>query len=386
MIQGSEDQAQKWINETKANLVLGNIDIDPTTETVSQFLDRWLRVVITPNRSTKTLESYQWHVKHLKNGIGSMRLVDLRPEKIQELYAELKPSTAQHCHSTLRSALNTAKKWELIKKNPALKVEAPAHDAKEIAFLTAEEINRLLAKCEGQYHALFSFMVASGTRPGEAFALRWSDLSPDMTVATIQRSVSWLEKGGYQYKGLKTSRKTKKRGRAISLPAGLAAVLRDHHAQQAKWFMETGVRSNLVFPNSEGGPLHPRNVTSRGLKPALKAAGLPESINLYSLRHSYASVMLALGVHIKVVSERLGHSRTQLTLDTYSHLAPGLHEEATARLDRALYPAADRREPINKVQRKKALGPQFRGLFFRLSAPNSAPSLEKVIDCKLVSI
>ncbi len=171
----------------------------------SQFLDRWLRVVITPNRSAKALEGYQWHVKHLKGGLGSIKLVDLRPQRIQAFYAALTPSTAQHCHSALRAALNIACKWELIRKNPALKVEPPKHTAREIPFLTAEEIARLLASTSGQYHALFSFMVASGVRPGETFALRWSDLDGGMTTATIQRSVSWREKrdkekGGYQYK------------------------------------------------------------------------------------------------------------------------------------------------------------------------------------------
>jgi integrase len=339
LISGTEEQAQKWIDETKALLTLGEINIDPSTETVSQFLDRWLQVVVTPNRSTKTLEGYQWHVNHLKDGLGSCRLVDLRPEKIQAFYATLKPSTAQHCHSALRAALNVAVKWDVIKRNPALKVEPPQHSAREIPFLTAEQITELLEHAEGQYRPLFSFMVSSGVRPGEAFALRWSDLDVSMTTATIQRSVSWRESGGYQYTPLKTSRKTKKRGRSVSLPAGLAPVLREHRARQAAWFLETGIRSELVFCCETGGPLNPRNVTVRGLRPALVAAKLPLTITLYSLRHSFASVMLALGVHIKLVSEVLGHSRVDLTLNTYSHLAPGLQEDATARLDSALFPS-----------------------------------------------
>jgi integrase len=226
-------------------------------------------------------------------GLGKCKVVDLRPEKIQELYAHLKPSTAQHCHSALRAALNVAVKWDVIKRNPALKVEAPQHQAREIPFLTADQITKLLEHAQGQYHALFTFMVSSGVRPGEAFALRWTDLNEGMTTATIQRSVSWRESGGYQYTPLKTSRKTKKRGRSVSLPAGLAPVLREHRAQQAQWFLEAGVRSELVFCCETGGPLSPRNVTIRGLRPTLVAAKLPTTITLYSLRHSFASVMLA---------------------------------------------------------------------------------------------
>jgi len=337
LIQGTEEQAQQWIEETKANLTLGNINIDPTTETVSQFLDRWLRVVVTPNRSAKTLEGYQWHVNHLKAAIGSTKLVKLNPEKIQAFYATLTPATAQHCHSTLRAALNVAQKWDLIKRNPALRVDTPQHLPREIPFLTAQEISTLLAHCNGQYKALFAFMASTGVRPGEAFALRWSDINAEMTSATIQRSVSWREAGGYQYTPLKTSRKTKKRGRAANLPPGLAAVLREHRAQQAKWFLETGTRSELVFCTETGGPLNPRNVTIRGLRPALTAAKLSASVTLYSLRHSFASLMLSLGVHIKVVSEMLGHSRIELTLNTYSHLIPGLLDGASDRLNNALF-------------------------------------------------
>jgi len=234
-----------------------------------------------------------------------------------------------------------AHKWDLIRKNPALKVETPQHLPREIPFLTTEEITRLLQHAKGQYHALFSFMVSTGVRPGEAFALRWSDLNPDLTIATIQRSVSWREAGGCQFTPLKTSRKTKKRGRPVSLPAGLAAVLREHKTQQAKWFLETGIRSELVFPCTEGGPLNPRNVTIRGLRPALVAAKLPLNVTLYSLRHSYASMMLKFGAHVKVVSEALGHSRVDLTLNTYSHLIPGLQDTATAQLNQALYSPHD---------------------------------------------
>jgi len=230
-----------------------------------------------------------------------------------------------------------AVKWGLIKHNNALKVESPQHLPRETPFLTAEEITRLLANSKGQYQALFAFMASTGVRPGEAFALRWTDLSTDLTTATIQRSVSWREAGGCQFTPLKTSRKTKKRGRAVSLPPGLASILREHKSSQAEWFLESGVRSELVFSTTEGGPLNPRNVTIRGLRPALTAAKLPSNITLYSLRHSYASMMLKFGAHIKVVSEALGHSRVDLTLNTYSHLIPGLQDIATAQLNQALY-------------------------------------------------
>jgi integrase len=98
-----------------------------------------------------------------------------------------------------------------------------------------------------------------------------------------------------------------------------------------------GIRTDLVFSNSEGMPLLRRNVIKRHYKPALRAAGLPVDARLYDLRHTCATLLLAAGVHPKVVSERLGHSDVTLTLNVYSHVLPGMQADATAQLERRLY-------------------------------------------------
>ena len=95
---------------------------------------------------------------------------------------------------------------------------------------------------------------------------------------------------------------------------------------------------DLVFANEAGRPLELRNITNRSFKPALKAAGIPGSVRLYDLRHTHATLLLAEGVHPKVAAERLGHATTRLTLDTYSHVLPGMQEEATRRIEQALFP------------------------------------------------
>ncbi len=82
-----------------------------------------------------------------------------------------------------------------------------------------------------------------------------------------------------------------------------------------------------------GGVLESRNITSRHFKPAVRAAGLSADLRLYDLRHTHATLLLAEGVHPKVAAERLGHSTTRQTLDTYSHVLPGMQEEATAKID-----------------------------------------------------
>jgi integrase len=123
----------------------------------------------------------------------------------------------------------------------------------------------------------------------------------------------------------------------VPLPAGLIAQLREHRAAQAEALLKLGIRTDLLFSNSEGSPLNRNNIIKRHYKPALLAAGLRADARLYDLRHTCATLLLLAGINPKVVSERLGHASTQLTMDVYSHVLPGMQEEATSQLERMLY-------------------------------------------------
>jgi integrase len=92
----------------------------------------------------------------------------------------------------------------------------------------------------------------------------------------------------------------------------------------------------LVFTDSEGGPIRKSNLLRRNYKPLLKQAGLPPATRFHDLRHSAATLLLAQGVHPKIVQERLGHSTITLTLDTYSHVLEGMQREAATKLDAIL--------------------------------------------------
>jgi integrase len=94
---------------------------------------------------------------------------------------------------------------------------------------------------------------------------------------------------------------------------------------------------DLVFATSNGLPLDTHNIINDYFKPLLKAAKLPESLRLYDLRHSCATILLAAGENPKVVSERLGHASVTLTLDTYSHVLPTMQKSATERLRSVLF-------------------------------------------------
>jgi integrase len=132
--------------------------------------------------------------------------------------------------------------------------------------------------------------------------------------------------------------KTAKSRRRIQLPAGSVSALRAHRKRQLEERMRLSSLwrdHGLVFPSTIGTPLHHRNL-SRAFKEMLMRAGLPETVRLYDLRHTCATLLLSRNVHPKYVQELLGHASITLTLDTYSHVLPGMDGAAASAMEDAL--------------------------------------------------
>ena len=94
--------------------------------------------------------------------------------------------------------------------------------------------------------------------------------------------------------------------------------------------------NGLIFATEAGTPLNRQNLGRRSFKPILKRAGLPEKTRFHDLRHTCATLLLVKGIHPKVVQELLGHSNIAITLDTYSHVLPGMGDEAAGAIENAL--------------------------------------------------
>jgi integrase len=128
--------------------------------------------------------------------------------------------------------------------------------------------------------------------------------------------------------------KTQRSRRTVDLDAGTVAVLKAHRKTQLEERARTGLgrprADGLVFTDEQGDPLHPNAVT-RMFRKLVGEAQLP-TIRLHDLRHTHATLSLQAGVHVKVVSERLGHSSVTITLGTYSHAIPGLQRDAAERV------------------------------------------------------
>ena len=219
-------------------------------------------------------------------------------------------------------------RWGLIVSNACAGVDPPKVPRKEFRVLDAAEAKQLIEVASGdRLEALLVLAICTGMRQGELLGLQWRDVDFDRGVVTVRRQLSESGVDGPELAELKTE----KSRRSIALPASAVASLRMHRERYGAEPLPTA----LVFTADRGGPVHKRNLLRRWFYPLLKRAGLPK-VRFHDLRHTHASLLLAEGVHPKVVQERLGHSQVSVTLDVYSHVAPSLQVEAAAKVDALL--------------------------------------------------
>lgn len=313
---------------------------EPSRMTVGQYLQHWLDSAAAHTVRPVTLAVYRQYVRlYADPWIGHIPLSKLQPLQLQQLYTErlqagLSRRTVQYVHAILRRSFNQAVKWGMIPRNPTAAVDAPRPTRREMQVLTPQQVEQLVQTMTGDpYFALYYLAIATGCRRGELVALRWADVDWRRPSITINRTAEEV-KG----KAVFTEPKTARSKRLIPLPEEAVSALAEHKRQQDQAREDPDYEDHdLVFCQPNGQPLRPGYVTEHFLT-FLRRAQLPR-IRLHDLRHTHATMLLAAGVHPKIVSERLGHSTISLTLDTYSHVLPTMQDEVTRKLD-ALLPKA----------------------------------------------
>lgn len=308
--------------------------------TLGQFLNGWLSDTVKPSVRPSTFRGYESKVRiHILPSLGKQPLAKLTPQKLEAFFnqkrmAGLAPQTVQHLRAIVRAALNDAVKWGLVGRNVATLVDGPRVPHRDIQPLSPDEARQLLeAVATHRLGALFSVALAVGLRQGEALGLRWDDIDLDAGTLTVRKALQRID-GEFQLVEPKTARSR----RTIALPSAAIEALRRHRARQMEERLMAGSTWGndwgLVFTTATGQPLQGTNVT-RTFQQLLARAGLRRQ-RFHDLRHSCASLLLAQGVHPRVVMETLGHSQIGLTMNTYSHVLPPLQREAAAKMDEVL--------------------------------------------------
>jgi integrase len=200
--------------------------------------------------------------------------------------------------------------------------------------LSAHEARRLIeAARDDRLEALYVLAIHTGMRRGELLGLKWKDLDPDNFTVRVRRT---LTRKGTGY--ILGEPKTKNSRRTVRLTARAAEALGRHRAKQAEEKLRAGSLygdQDLVFAGEGGVLINPSNLRQRSFKSLLGRADLPR-ITFHDLRHTCASLLFQRNVHPKFVQELLGHASVAITLDTYSHMLPGMGAEAANAIAEAL--------------------------------------------------
>lgn len=304
-------------------------NVDPSKETVAEFMQRWDRDWGSLNLSPKTLERFRELIRlYITPHIGAVRMQKLRTVHLNELYAKLQraggkngaklsASSVSYVHRVLHRALGHAVTWSVIIRNPASLAEAPSQSSPEIRILDKDQASALLRSLEGRtIRPIVSFLLGTGARRGEALALRWQDVDLDNGIVRIARSLEQT-KNALRFK----SPKTKSGRRDVAISPWLVAELRAHRTRQQEHRLALGMgrapNDSLVFARWDGAPRSPHWLSQ---KFALAAAKLKINCTLHGLRHTHVSALIAEKLDILTISRRIGHASPAITLNVYGHL------------------------------------------------------------------
>ena len=326
-VRGTRAQAERRLTEILREIDMGSSVPKPSGLTVGEYLEGWLRDPMEARVRLRTLEGYQLHVRgNIVPRIGAVPLGRLTVRQVQDMEADLlrsggrdgrglSPRTVLHIHRVLYTALKHALRLELVSRNVAAAVQPPRYQART---LTWDEARSFFAGVpDPLFRSIFLLAFQTGLRRSEILGLQWRDVDLSGGFLSGRRGLVKVSSDGAVLNDPKSGR-----GRVVDLGSDAIRGLRSH----LETFPGNG---NFVFCHSGGEPLQPVTV-SKAFQRAASDAGL-EGLRFHDLRHTHASLMLAEGVHLKVVSERLGHSSIAITADTYSHVQPTVQRGAADR-------------------------------------------------------
>lgn len=356
-VRGTKKDAERELRALLTRLETGAY-VKPTKVTVGEFLRQWLENYVMTNTSPRTAEGYWVIVKcHLLPNLGAIPLTQLQPSHIQSYYAQarkegrangnggLSAQTILNVHKVLSEALTHAVKWQILIRNVALAVDPPRPARPEMVTLTEDHARVFLqAAAATSYPELFTVALYTGMRRSELLGLRWNSVDLDLAQLSVTQTLHRLASGGFVFREPKTA----KSRRTIALPPLACIALRQLREWQMGERLLLGLRlrdDDLVFSQPDGKPLDPSTITHT-FNRIIRRADLPH-VRFHDLRHTHASLMLKQGIHPKIVSERLGHSSIGITLDTYSHVMPGLQEAAALRFQEGLQETLE--QPVHKT-------------------------------------
>ena len=238
----------------------------------------------------------------------------------------------------LSAIFTAAVKKEVMRRNPCKLATPPKVDTAPAAYLDETQCHELLdllaAQDDFQFEVIINLFIASGIRAGELSALYWEDINLETGMMFIRYTLVRVD-GKY----IRQEPKTEGSTRRIILPEYIIGLLKKHKTMQEEQQLKKGAawkNKELVFTNKSGGFYLGTNMNNK-LKQIIAGTDLPQDLHLHSMRHTHASLLINSDIAARVIADRLGHSTTKTTLDTYSHVFAESEARAATAIDMALF-------------------------------------------------
>ena len=330
-------QKEKWLNEQAVLFERECKGLPQEVDrsiTLAKYTELWFQTIAPGKLAKSTLARERQDIDRFLPVLGNLKLMELRPEHFRQLYADLrkvknqktgKPlseCTVEGVHACLCGILSDAMEGGFLDHNPAWRTYRYAGKKKEKVIADEATTQRLIAALEEEslkYETYFKLIIATGMRRGECCGLQWGDINWDERSIHIQRNVVKVTGEDIIVKETKTVAGD----RYVYFSLEMESLLKEFQRECA-WETETYDGRKLedadyIFRRHGSRlPMTPTTFTWR-FKLILKKHGLPTALNVHSLRHTNASLLIAGGADVATVAGLLGHSQPSTTLDIYTH-------------------------------------------------------------------
>jgi len=334
----TEEEAQKGATKYIYQHDIGEI-LDTPNITVDKYLYEWIETH-KDNISIKTYASYKAEItNHLAPHFKKVKLDQLKPLHLQKYYTMKKkthsPTTVNYHHRIIRTALNQAVKWGMLGNNPATKVTPPKKADKVTETITLAQAQEVLEYAKKNEHEMYIAIIIAfytGMRRGEVLGLTWDKVDFKNQSIYVDQARQFV---GNEI--VVSGVKTKKSKRTIAIFGELSKELQKEKIKQKKDRLEWG--EHYTIPDQDficrwdNGILLRPDYVSKKFKKIATDLQISNNLRFHDLRHSNATWLMEKGVHPKIVSEMLGHSDIQTTMNIYSHVSLDMQRNAIAKIE-----------------------------------------------------
>ena len=338
-VRGSRRDAERVLRE-RLGVVDSGSYVPKSAETVAAFMFKWLDTYAATNTRLRTQAGYRHYVRrHINPALGAIGVQSLRSPQIQKLYAAmlgrgLSPRTVRQCHTILKGALGHGVMWGDLAHNPAERVTPPKVQKTVVKPWDVDTFYEFLGHAaESQFVNVYHVAVLTGLRRSELCGLKWTEVDLEKGELRAIRTLQRIDGMGL----VEDEPKSDRSRRTIALSQIAVDVLKRVKVDllERQLAMGEGWRGQgHVFTGLDGRPISGERL-SRDFARIRRESGLPK-LTLHGLRHTFVALLIAGGVHPRIIADMVGHSSSSFTMDVYGHLINGVQEQAASAIDASM--------------------------------------------------